>query len=270
MINRSAKRNHPKPTSRRFRLLGLTAALSLSALLFAACDPKHPTGSTASPNTNSTQTTEAPQSSEKDNDALSIENMRYAYANAMVAFLNKDSTKYAVYEKVSDTEEAVTVSGVQIASTAANNWSGLEVKANPYDPDYPEDPGHPGVYSMLFTKTGGTVTISFQDDIAETGEVVPEEILESKDANNLRSAYAMVQASALMQSADDPGITRAGEGPGAYTYTATVEATQTVAGWQTTSIEQIAGTPIGEIPAKVQGESWTVVYDETTNTTTFN
>lgn len=153
---KSARQSRSGSLSRKCGLIALTAAVSLSALLFTACDPKDPTGSTAKP----VQTTEDP----------------------MVLERNREST----------------------------------------------------------------------------------------DLANLRSAYASVQTAALTQADDVDGVTRAGEGPGSYTYTATVEATQTVPGWQNTSTDQIAGTPLDELPVKVQGESWTIVYDEATQTTTYN
>ena len=79
----------------------------------------------------------------------------------------------------------------------------------------------------------------------------------------------MVQTAALMQSADDHGVTRAGE-PGAYTYTTTVEALQTVAGWHSSTLTSngIANLSRADIPTKVKGEFWTVTYDEATETFT--
>ena len=176
ITSRSAGRSRSGSASCKCRLLALTAAVSLSALLFAACDPKNPTGSTTT------------------------------------------GTK---------------PNSVRITDSTTTG-------AEPNPAQTTEDP-----------------------QVRELSQ-------EATDLANLRSAYAMVQAAALMQDDSMEGVTRAGEGPGSYTYTATVEATQTVPGWQNTSTDQIAGTPLDEIPAIVAGESWTIVYDEATETTTYN
>lgn len=173
---KSARQSRSGSLSRKCRLLALTAAVSLSALLFAACDPKNPTGSTTT------------------------------------------GTK---------------PNSVRITDSTTTG-------AEPNPAQTTEDP-----------------------QVRELSQ-------EATDLANLRSAYAMVQAAALMQDDSMEGVTRAGEGPGSYTYTATVEATQSVPGWQNTSTDQIAGTPLDELPVKVQGESWTIVYDEATETTTYN
>ncbi|MBO4419951.1 MAG: hypothetical protein J5789_09040 [Oscillospiraceae bacterium] len=101
-------------------------------------------------------------------------------------------------------------------------------------------------------------------------ELQLEERLESTDAANIRSAYFAVQTAAVTQAADVKGVTRTGDGPGSFTYTYTVEATQKIAGWQNDELEGIGGISINEIPAMVQGETWDVVYDEVTNNTTIN
>ena len=176
ITSRSAGQSRSGSLSRKCRLLALTAAVSLSALLFAACDPKNPSGSTTT------------------------------------------GTK---------------PNSVRITDSTTTG-------AEPNPAQTTEDP-----------------------QVRELSQ-------EATDLANLRSAYAMVQAAALMQDDSMEGVTRAGEGPGSYTYTATVEATQTVPGWQNTSTDQIAGTPLDELPVKVQGESWTIVYDEATETTTYN
>ena len=96
-----------------------------------------------------------------------------------------------------------------------------------------------------------------------------EKSRESTDAANIRSAYAAVQTAAVSQAKTDEvkGVTRTGDTAGKYTYTATVDATQTVEGWSNETLEKIGGIAITEIPCHLKGTSWTVTYDEATQKT---
>ena len=67
-----------------------------------------------------------------------------------------------------------------------------------------------------------------------------EKARESTDAANIRSAYAEVMAKALEESKTD--------------VTAEVTKVQTVAGWQNTGIEKIAGVAIADIDAGGTGK----------------
>ena len=97
-----------------------------------------------------------------------------------------------------------------------------------------------------------------------------EKARESTDAANLRSAYAEVMTAALTQADDVDGVVRGGTVAGEYTYTAEVEANQTVDDWQNTAIEDIGGVEIDDIPAVTKGGSWEVVYDESDGSITFS
>ena len=96
-----------------------------------------------------------------------------------------------------------------------------------------------------------------------------EKSREATDAANLRSAYAEVMTASLTQANDVPGVTRSGEKAGSYMYTATVKATQTQDGWSNTSIEDVGGTPIKDIPAVLKGNSWIITYTESTGKVEF-
>ncbi len=94
-----------------------------------------------------------------------------------------------------------------------------------------------------------------------------EKSRESTDAANIRSAYAEVMTAALTQADDVTGVTRSGSSAGAYTYTATVAAKQTVAQWQNTAIEDIGGLAVNNttgINAVVAPNTWTITYTEST------
>lgn len=92
-----------------------------------------------------------------------------------------------------------------------------------------------------------------------------EKSRESTDAANIRSAYAAVQTAALTQANDVAGVTRDGTTAGSYTYTATVEAVQTVADWQNEGLEKIGDLDVtqNEVPCHVKDDGgWTITYDE--------
>ena len=76
-----------------------------------------------------------------------------------------------------------------------------------------------------------------------------EKARESTDAANIRSAYAEVMAKALEESKTD--------------VTAEVTKVQTVAGWQNTGIEKIAGVDIATIDAGGTGDV-TIKYTAST------
>ena len=59
-----------------------------------------------------------------------------------------------------------------------------------------------------------------------------ERSCEHTDIANIRSAYASVMTAVLTQADDVSGVTRSGDRPGAYVYTATVELSQRQPGWQ--------------------------------------
>ena len=90
-----------------------------------------------------------------------------------------------------------------------------------------------------------------------------EKSRESTDAANIRSAYAAVQTAALTQADDVPGVTRTGDGAGSYSYTATVQAVQTVDGWSNNSLEKIGDLTIEKVNCHVKNDGgWTITYDE--------
>ena len=200
---------------------------------------------------------------ERCNDEYSFASLRSAYAEAASAAVTEENDTNTVFEKSADGQTVtVTVRNVEIESTRANNWSDQAADSLVFP--VPADPGVPGIYSMVFTWRNNelvrTELADFYDVHAfDAQNADPGELsLEAEDAANLRRAVAMVQAAALMQSADDHGVTRAGE-PGAYTYTTTVEALQTVAGWHSSTLTSngIANLSRADIPAKVKGEFWT-------------
>ncbi len=96
-----------------------------------------------------------------------------------------------------------------------------------------------------------------------------EKSREATDAANLRAAYAEVMTASLTEATDVDGVVRSGSKAGEYVYTAEVKAVQTKADWQSTSIEDIGGVAIGDIPACVKGETWSVIYTEETGKVTF-
>ena len=97
-----------------------------------------------------------------------------------------------------------------------------------------------------------------------------EKAREATDAANIRSAYAEVMAAALTEAdaGEIAGVTVTNPGTINATYTATVDAKQTQAEWQSTNIEDIGGLPCGnaagEIAAVTDGSSWTITYTTST------
>ena len=101
-----------------------------------------------------------------------------------------------------------------------------------------------------------------------------EKSRESADAANLRAAYAEVVSAALTgdtgtedqiskKMVTDDGVEVANG-----IYSKTVTATQTQAGWQNKSIENIGGVAIAKINAVTKGNTWTVSFNSSDNTTT--
>lgn len=99
-----------------------------------------------------------------------------------------------------------------------------------------------------------------------------EKAREATDAANIRSAYAEVMACALTDAADKTNGVIKGGTAGAFTYSKHVDAAQKQAGWQNTSIEDIAGiklgTAEGQISAETLDNGWTITYSEGTGKTT--
>ena len=108
---------------------------------------------------------------EKSRDAVSVSNMRAAYAQAQAAWLtgsgdgtgtdgNTDATV-----TVNKTDKKVTVTGVVIKSQTGNNWSGLAAEL-PFSA--PGDTGANTTKAMVFTYTteGATPTVTFNQKIA--------------------------------------------------------------------------------------------------------
>ncbi|MBO4420060.1 MAG: hypothetical protein J5789_09600, partial [Oscillospiraceae bacterium] len=107
---------------------------------------------------------------EASNDAASLANMRSAYGEAMSAYILEEGSDNCVYAKSIDEEGVltvtVTVRNVRILSETADNWNGLGADLSF---PLPDDPGVPGVYSMIFTYRGANgdfgelIDISFGD-----------------------------------------------------------------------------------------------------------
>lgn len=91
-----------------------------------------------------------------------------------------------------------------------------------------------------------------------------EKAREATDLANLRGAYAQVMAAALTNSEADTtiGLERTGD-DGAATWTIHVDATQTVADWQTKEFS-IAGIDRANVPCttKKDDKGWNVSYTE--------
>ena len=91
-----------------------------------------------------------------------------------------------------------------------------------------------------------------------------EKAREATDLANLRGAYAQVMAAALTNADPDTtiGLTRDGE-DGAATWTIHVDATQTVAGWQTKEFS-IGGIDKENVPntTKKDNKGWDVKFTE--------
>ena len=90
-----------------------------------------------------------------------------------------------------------------------------------------------------------------------------EKAREATDLANLRGAYAQVMAAALTNSDKDDaiGLKRTG-GDGEAIWTIHVDATQTVADWQTTGFS-VGGIKEADVPnATKTSKGWTVSYSE--------
>ena len=96
-----------------------------------------------------------------------------------------------------------------------------------------------------------------------------EKAREATDMANLRGAYAEVMVSALAGEEDNDVVYDAAKG----TWTKKVASTQKVDGWQTALADGATGPTIGgydNVAAKKGGTEWTIVYNETDNTTTIS
>ena len=92
-----------------------------------------------------------------------------------------------------------------------------------------------------------------------------EKAREATDLANLRGAYAQVMAAALTNSDDDTtiGLNRDGDG-GAAVWSINVNATQTVAKWQTKDVK-VADIAMTDENCTTKGTNgWTVSYSEAT------
>ena len=92
-----------------------------------------------------------------------------------------------------------------------------------------------------------------------------EKAREATDLANLRSAYAQVMAAALTNSDDDTtiGLNRDGD-DGAAVWSINVNATQTVAKWQTKDVK-VADIAMTDENCTTKGTNgWTVSYSEAT------
>ena len=93
---------------------------------------------------------------EKSRDAVSVSNMRAAYAEAQTAALSEesDTTNGVTYAETSNGNFTVTVANVQIKTQNANEWSN---QADELPFDAPEDPGTSSARSMVFTYENGVL-----------------------------------------------------------------------------------------------------------------
>lgn len=92
-----------------------------------------------------------------------------------------------------------------------------------------------------------------------------EKAREATDLANLRGAYAQVMAAALTNSDEDTtiGLTRTGA-DGAAVWSINVNATQTVANWQTKDVK-VADIAMTDENCTTKGTNgWTVSYSEAT------
>ena len=92
-----------------------------------------------------------------------------------------------------------------------------------------------------------------------------EKAREATDLANLRGAYAQVMAAALTNSDADTtiGLTRTGD-DGAAVWSINVNATQTVAKWQTKDVK-VADFAMTDVNCTTKGTNgWTVSYSEAT------
>ena len=92
-----------------------------------------------------------------------------------------------------------------------------------------------------------------------------EKAREATDLANLRGAYAQVMAAALTNSDEDTtiGLTRTGD-DGAAVWSINVNATQTVAKWQTKDVKVADIAMTDDICATKTTNGWTVSYSEKT------
>lgn len=94
---------------------------------------------------------------ENARDATSVANIRSAYAEAQTAYITKDTTSAHATYAPSGTGATVTVSGVDIESQQANNWSGQGDKLPFFsvlggsDATNHGDTGTPGSVNVVFT-----------------------------------------------------------------------------------------------------------------------
>ena len=96
---------------------------------------------------------------EKARDAVSVSNIRSAYAQAAAAVLTWDgkattSDGFSI-SKADDGKITVTITGVEIKSQKSDDWSG---EANDAAFQKPNDPGVAGTYSAAFAFTSNTST----------------------------------------------------------------------------------------------------------------
>lgn len=103
-----------------------------------------------------------------------------------------------------------------------------------------------------------------------------EKSREATDAANIRSAYAEVMACAMTNATEADAakndVKVNDDTDGEYVYSKHVKAVQKQAGWQNTSIVDIAGiklgTAEGQISAETLDNGWTITYSEGTGKTT--
>ncbi len=85
-----------------------------------------------------------------------------------------------------------------------------------------------------------------------------EKSREATDEANVRAAYAEVMACALTETSQT-GVTKTDNGDGTNTYTATVNAVQKKAKWESGDSVTIAGQ---DVAAAVSGSGWTITYKD--------
>ncbi|MDD3417456.1 MAG: prepilin-type N-terminal cleavage/methylation domain-containing protein [Lachnospiraceae bacterium] len=95
---------------------------------------------------------------EKSRDAVSVANMRSAYAMAQASALTEtsdDANKVTYAAGATDGSFTVTVEEIVIKTQKANDWSG-EAETLPFA--VPDDPGTSSTQSMVFTYADGVLT----------------------------------------------------------------------------------------------------------------
>lgn len=90
---------------------------------------------------------------EKSRDAVSVANLRAAYAEAQTALLAGEDGMTGV--KVDPKANTVTVTGVEIKSQKADSWSGVGDEL-PFTA--PTDEGKPDTYKVTWSTTDGAIT----------------------------------------------------------------------------------------------------------------